>query len=111
MTEPGNSTNHYEVAPPKFLTSAEWTAVIRSLHLAPQQVRVVALILQGKKDKQIAQALGVKVATVRTHLGRLFARVGVADRVELILHVFWLCRALSACPQDHCPQVRGQQKC
>jgi DNA-binding NarL/FixJ family response regulator len=69
-------------------TPAEWKAIADSLHLSPQQARIVGLILEGKGDKQIASVLEMSMSTVRTHLGRIFARLGVGDRVELLLHVF-----------------------
>jgi DNA-binding CsgD family transcriptional regulator len=37
-------------------------------------------------DKQIAEKIGIKVPTVRTHMGRLFDKLSVGDRVELVLH-------------------------
>ncbi len=66
----------------------EWNRLSCSLCLTPQQAKIVGLILQGKRDKEIAAALTTTVPTIRTHLARLFARLGVADRVELVLHVF-----------------------
>jgi len=78
------------------LTPQEWKRVAELLKLSPQQVRIVGAILAGMKDKQIARALGLSVPTVRTHLGRIFARLGVADRVELILRVFTEFRRLES---------------
>lgn len=73
-----------------------WPQVAASLRLTAQQRRVVELLLTGKRDKQIASELGIAFATVRTHLDRIFARVGVADRVELILKVFATARVVRA---------------
>ncbi len=70
------------------LDSASWMAVVETLQLAPQQARIVELILRGLRDKQIAAELGLGVPTVRTYLKRVFVRVGVQDRVELVLRVF-----------------------
>ena len=61
---------------------------IGMLGLSPQQARVVALILAGKQDKQIARDMGVGVPTVRTYLTRIFQRTGTSDRVELVVRVF-----------------------
>lgn len=58
------------------------------LRLSPQQARIVGLILQGKRDKQIAAALGLQVPAVRTHLRAIFARNELADRMELALRIF-----------------------
>ncbi len=65
-----------------------WTQIVEALGLSPQQSRVVELILQGMCDKQIAAELRLGVPTVRTHLGRIFQRINVGDRVELVLRVF-----------------------
>lgn len=64
-----------------------WCRVAAEWRLSRQQIRIVELLLQGMRDKQIADELGLGVPTVRTYLARLFHRLQVADRVELILHV------------------------
>ncbi len=38
-------------------------------------------------DKQIAQKLDIALSTVRTHLSRLFVKLNVRDRLELVLHL------------------------
>jgi DNA-binding CsgD family transcriptional regulator len=76
------------VAAPDALGEWQWKRVVVLLGLSPQQARIVARILEGKPDKQIAREMGVRVPTVRTYLTRIFQRTGAADRVELVLHVF-----------------------
>jgi len=70
------------------LGSDEWTEALASLGLSPQQVKIVELVILGKKDKQIATSLGLKRSTIRTHLRRIFKHLEVADRMELALRVF-----------------------
>jgi len=48
-------------------------------------VRIVELILRNRCDKQIAAAMGLKKPTVRTYMQRIFTRLDVSDRVELVL--------------------------
>jgi DNA-binding CsgD family transcriptional regulator len=79
--------------PPMF-SPGEWQCVLGLLRLTPQQARVVGLIMQGKSDKQIAQALGRTVPTVRTHIAGVFDRLKLEDRVELVLDVFTRFRQL-----------------
>lgn len=74
------------------LAADEWAIVVETLALTPRQAQVVQLILQAKKDKQIAVEMGVDFWTVRTHLRRIFDRIGAADRVELVLHIFGVLR-------------------
>jgi DNA-binding NarL/FixJ family response regulator len=80
------------------LTADECRELVCTLGLSPQQARIVELILEGKKDKQIAVVLGLRRCTVRTYLGRIFIRLGVTDRM-----------GLAACLLAHClrnPKLR-----
>lgn len=84
----------------------QWARAVRLLNLPPQQAKVVRLILCGMRDKQIAAELGVGFATVRTYLGRIFQRMGVRDRVELVLRVVAAAQlsASDSLRQDCCQQ-------
>lgn len=46
---------------------------------------VIRLVGLGLGNKEIAQRLGVSVATVRTHLNKVYDKLGTASRVELAL--------------------------
>jgi DNA-binding NarL/FixJ family response regulator len=70
------------------LSSQEWAQLTQRLELTPRQAEIVQHLLLGKSDKQIARELSISVPTVRTHMGRLFQKLGLRDRIELILHVF-----------------------
>jgi NarL family two-component system response regulator YdfI len=69
-------------------TDTEWTTLVRQLKLSPQQARIVKALLDGLGDKQIASRLHIKLPTVRMHLSRIFTKLGVNDRTELVVHVF-----------------------
>jgi DNA-binding CsgD family transcriptional regulator len=66
------------------------------LRLSRQQMRIVALVLEARSDKQIAAELDLRVSTVRTYLRRLYQRNGCSSRVGLILRVFGCLRSDSA---------------
>lgn len=70
------------------LSGQEWARLTQELELTPRQAEIIGHLLLGKSDKQIAKKLGITVPTVRTHMGRLFHKLGISDRVELILHIF-----------------------
>jgi len=72
----------------RVFTYGEWLQLKAVLALSPRQAEVVEQLFLGHSDKQIARALRMSVPTVRTHLCRLFARFGVEDRCELVVHVF-----------------------
>jgi len=52
--------------------------------LTAREREVYALILQGRSNGEIAEALYVGVATVKTHVNALFAKLGVRDRAQAI---------------------------
>lgn len=83
---------------------AEWTALTRELALSPKQVQIVRRVIQGMSDKRIALELNMSMATVRTHLSRLFAKLDIQNRNELILLVFRQFRTNS--PDVHCDPSR-----
>lgn len=67
------------------LTQGEFDAVSAELGISPRQREIVRCLLTGMTDKEIATDIGITIPTVRTHLGRLFDKLQVGDRVELIL--------------------------
>jgi two-component system, NarL family, nitrate/nitrite response regulator NarL len=56
--------------------------------LTARERNVVALIGQGLKNKQIASHLSISETTVRHHLTSVFAKLGVADRLELVIYAY-----------------------
>lgn len=54
--------------------------------LTPREADIVQLVGRGWGNKEIALALGVSVATVRTHLNRVYEKMGPVSRVELALY-------------------------
>jgi NarL family two-component system response regulator LiaR len=54
--------------------------------LTPREREVLALIGRGLPNKRIARELGVSEKTVKTHVGHVLAKLGVADRTQAALH-------------------------
>ncbi|MEU0491514.1 response regulator transcription factor [Nocardiopsis sp. NPDC006139] len=59
--------------PPGYVTSREW--------------EVGRLVAEGRTNAEIAEELGLSVATVKTHLGNLYAKLHVTNRVQLAIRV------------------------
>ena len=65
--------------------------------LSPREVIVLELIADGKRNKEIAVALGITQETVQTHIKHLFVKLNVSDRTAAvkvgmsrgILHIGW----------------------
>jgi DNA-binding NarL/FixJ family response regulator len=83
---------------PPLLTGPEWGYVVRVFEFTPQQSRIVEQILLGKRDKKIAAELDISIWTVRSHLTKIFVRLSVSDRSELLLRIFHLVREKPGSP-------------
>jgi DNA-binding NarL/FixJ family response regulator len=53
--------------------------------LSPRERQVVLSLLEGRRNKEIAVALGVSVGTVKTHLRHIFRKLNVSDRTAAVL--------------------------
>jgi len=56
--------------------------------LTRREEEVVHLVADGLKNREIAQQLKVKEHSIRNYIYRIFEKLGVSSRVELILYVF-----------------------
>ncbi|MEO5833929.1 MAG: response regulator transcription factor [Nakamurella sp.] len=52
--------------------------------LTPREVEVLAAVARGLPNREIALALFIGEATVKTHLLRIFAKLGVDDRTRAV---------------------------
>jgi DNA-binding NarL/FixJ family response regulator len=56
--------------------------------LTPRESDVLRLIAEGKSNREIARALYVSEATVKTHVNRIFAKTGSRDRTQAIRYAY-----------------------
>lgn len=52
--------------------------------LSRREQEIVQLVASGHGDKTIAQQLGISPHTVNTHLRRIFGKLGVNNRAEMV---------------------------
>jgi DNA-binding NarL/FixJ family response regulator len=69
-----------EVAPPR-ATPPE------SLGLTPRELELAALVVSGLRNREIAERLGISEGTAKLHLYNVYKKLGVANRVELVLRM------------------------
>lgn len=75
--------------------------------LTPREEQVVALVAEGLGNRQIARELNLSEHTVKKYLFRIFEKLGISTRVELVLyavnngdprHAEWLAGAARILP-------------
>src|SRR6056297_1674963 len=54
----------------------------RIASLTPQQLRVLEMVAQGQLNKQIADALGIQLRTVKAHMSEIFHKLDVRNRTQ-----------------------------
>jgi DNA-binding NarL/FixJ family response regulator len=53
--------------------------------LTQKELKIIALIVQGFKNKEIAQQLGTTEQVIKNYLRNVYDKIGVSDRLELAL--------------------------
>ncbi|MEZ4732114.1 MAG: helix-turn-helix transcriptional regulator [Caldilineaceae bacterium] len=56
--------------------------------LSPREQEIVQLVAHGQSDREIGVRLGISHWTVGTHLRRIYAKLGVNSRAEMVASVF-----------------------
>jgi DNA-binding CsgD family transcriptional regulator len=90
--------------PGKIFSEYEWAELVEQMELSPREGEIVRCLFADDSDKQIAMKLQISISTVRTHMNRLFRKLNISDRQELILHIFRLFR--DGCRKLNCPRQR-----
>jgi DNA-binding CsgD family transcriptional regulator len=87
----------------ELFTARELASIMAVLELSAQQGEMVRLLMEGASDKQIARRMDIGLPTVRTYMGRVFRKIGVRDRHEVVVRVFREFRG--DCVRNRCPKL------
>ncbi len=58
--------------------------------LTERELEVLALMAEGKKDRQIAKALGIAESTAKNHVSRILGKLGVPNRAGAVAAAYQL---------------------
>ena len=72
----------------------EWRSLASCLGLSPRECGIVRAVFDGDSEKRTAERLGLSPHTVHTYLWRVYRKLHVQSREELLVRVFAEFRAL-----------------
>ena len=72
----------------KVFRDQEWRVLINRLELSPREAEITQRVFDGLGAAAIARDLGLAPSTVRTYLRRLYRKLDVRSRGELMTLVF-----------------------
>ena len=68
-------------------TDDDVQALLRDIPLTPRERDVVGRLIGGSSTREISGSTGLTISTVNTYMKRIFAKLGVHSRVELLARV------------------------
>ena len=60
----------------------------KTMGLTRRELEVIAAVVEGQVNKDIAQTFHISEYTVKHHLTRIFDKLGVTDRLELLIYAY-----------------------
>jgi DNA-binding CsgD family transcriptional regulator len=87
------------------LSEQAWIEIARSLVLSPRELEIVRGVFDDRTEFALAADLGISPHTVHTHIERLHQKLGVTDRVEVVMRIMQEFIALTVAPGTVLPSI------
>ncbi len=78
--------------------------IAKSLHLSARELDIVRCVFDDHTEPVIAEELGISAATVHTYLGRVYSKLSVGSRVQLVVRIIVEYFVLAGC-QGQAPVI------
>ncbi len=62
--------------------------VVRMAMLTKREREIILLVSEGLRNRQVAERLFISETTVRHHLTSIFSKLGVSDRLDLVVYAY-----------------------
>jgi DNA-binding NarL/FixJ family response regulator len=69
-------------------------------NLSARELQVAQAVAEGRSNKEVADLLSISERTVKAHLGSVFEKLGIRDRLQLVLFVASVRQQAPVNPRD-----------
>ncbi len=66
----------------------QWEHIQKCYRFPERKMQILKLLLEGLENDKIAQKLKIQYNTVKAHFGNIYKRVGVQNKVQLVIQLF-----------------------
>lgn len=63
-------------------------SIAQEMQLSEREIDVINLLCDGKSNREISQELFIAEPTVKSHIGRIMTKMGVRDRVQVVINAY-----------------------
>ena len=84
MHEPGLGATTWVLATIERVVTTGADAMRRRFRFTRTQARLAEMLCQGMRPANAAEMLGVKISTVRTHVGEMYEKTGTHSQAQLV---------------------------
>jgi DNA-binding CsgD family transcriptional regulator len=71
--------------PVRILDDNQWLFIRKSFRMSPRELIVAKFVCGGLSNEEIATRLGIKTATIKTHLRNIYRRIRVQRKLDMLL--------------------------
>ena len=69
------------------LSAHAWLEIARALDITQRELQIIQAVFDNQHETEIAQRFRISPHTVHMHLNRLFRKLNVTSRTELVLRI------------------------
>ena len=82
-----NNTGYDHNAAMSF-SRVKWEYIQKCYRFSERKMQILKLLFEGMENDKIAQKLKIQYNTVKAHFGNIYKRVGVQNKVQLVIQLF-----------------------
>ncbi len=71
----------------RLIEPTEWQPIARQFRLSDRELQVLRLLFEGNTRESVSRILGIRPRTARQYVEQIHGKIGVCDRVELVLRL------------------------